>query len=441
MHFIKKIRRTAAMFCAGLTCMSMVSPALAQEVDPAGTAQTEESAQSEEVQTEEFAQSGEVQTEQSAQSDGEQAEESVRTLRYEDDSIEVTAEFARGEQVPQGTRLVVTPVTDQSADYNYEAYMQALNDYENDKAQEGPQTQTIDGEELSLVSGENLYSQDNTLLYDIRFCYDQTGPDGSVQTLEFEPEEGSVSVTMQLWENQLSDQIGAQDAQSVEVVHMPADEQAQEAELSPEDVDVQTVADPDVDLVGQDQVSFQADSFSVYGLVVKAIGIDVSEHNGDIDWDKVRDAGITFAFIRVGGRYYGKSGSIYNDDNFEKNVEGALAAGIKAGVYFYSTAITEEEAVEEADYTLDKIRDYDITYPVVCDYEELYTHDGYHPRPQYLSPQEHTDCVTAFMDHIKDQGYETALYCSKSFLTDDYFEMERLAPYKTWLAQYNDEVT
>ena len=265
------------MFCAGLTCMSMVSPALAQEVDPAGTAQTEESAQSEEVQTEEFAQSGEVQTEQSAQSDGEQAEESVRTLRYEDDSIEVTAEFARGEQVPQGTRLVVTPVTDQSADYNYEAYMQALNDYENDKAQEGPQTQTIDGEELSLVSGENLYSQDNTLLYDIRFCYDQTGPDGSVQTLEFEPEEGSVSVTMQLWENQLSDQIGAQDAQSVEVVHMPADEQAQEAELSPEDVDVQTVADPDVDLDGQDHVSFQADSFSVYGLVVKAIGIEIAD--------------------------------------------------------------------------------------------------------------------------------------------------------------------
>ena len=429
MHFLKKIRRTAAVLCAGLTCMSMVSPALAEEADPADAAQTEESVQSDGAQAEESAQSGETQT-----------EESGRTLRYEDDSIEVTAEFAAGEQIPEGTRLLVTPVTDQSPDYNYDAYMQALNDYENDKAQEEPQTQTIDGEKLSLVSGEDLYTQDNTLLYDIRFCYDQTGSDGSVQTVDFEPEEGSVCVTMHLREDQLSDQIGAQDAGSVEIVHMPADEE-QAAELSPDDVEVQTVEDPDVDLTGQDQVSFQADSFSVYGLVVKAKGIDVSEHNGDIDWDKVRQEGITFAFIRVGGRYYGKSGSIYDDDNFEKNVQGALAAGIRVGVYFYSAAVTKDEAVEEADYTLDKIRGYDITYPVVCDYEELYTHNGYHPRTQYLSPQEHTDCVTAFMDHIKDQGYETALYCSKSFLTDDYFEMERLAPYKTWLAQYNDEVT
>ncbi len=429
MHFLKKIRRTAAVLCAGLTCMSMVSPALAEEADPADAAQTEESVQSDGAQAEESAQSGETQT-----------EESGRTLRYEDDSIEVTAEFAAGEQIPEGTRLLVTPVTDQSPDYNYDAYMQALNDYENDKAQEEPQTQTIDGEKLSLVSGEDLYTQDNTLLYDIRFCYDQTGSDGSVQTVDFEPEEGSVCVTMHLREDQLSDQIGAQDAGSVEIVHMPADEE-QAAELSPDDVEVQTVEDPDVDLTGQDQVSFQADSFSVYGLVVKAKGIDVSEHNGDIDWDKVRQEGITFAFIRVGGRYYGKSGSIYDDDNFEKNVQGALAAGIRVGVYFYSAAVTKDEAVEEADYTLDKIRGYDITYPVVCDYEELYTHNGYHPRTQYLSPQEHTDCVTAFMDHIKDQGYETALYCSKGFLNDDYFEMERLASYKTWLAQYNDEVT
>lgn len=85
-------------------------------------------------------------------------------------------------------------------------------------------------------------------------------------------------------------------------------------------------------------------------------GVDVSKFQGNIDWQKVKNDGIDFAIIRVGLRGYGKSGEIYEDDNARKNIEKALAAGLRVGVYFFSQAITVEEAVEEAEFVLDFIR-------------------------------------------------------------------------------------
>jgi GH25 family lysozyme M1 (1,4-beta-N-acetylmuramidase) len=102
----------------------------------------------------------------------------------------------------------------------------------------------------------------------------------------------------------------------------------------------------------------------------KSMGIDVSQHQGKIDWAAVRNSGVEFAIIRVG--YRGQTqGGIYEDRYFKTNMSGAIANGIKVGVYFYSTAINEEEALEEAAWVVKKIAPYSVTYPVVYDFEDF----------------------------------------------------------------------
>ena len=168
---------------------------------------------------------------------------------------------------------------------------------------------------------------------------------------------------------------------------------------------------------------------------IKAYGIDVSQHNGTINWKKVRNAGVDFAIIRVGGRGYGSAGNIYKDDDAQQNIEGALAAGIKVGVYFFSTAINEKEALEEAKYTCSVIRDYDISYPVVYDHEGF---DDEEYRNYGLSTEERTKSAVAFMDYVREQGYEPMIYSSAAYFRDDskWKTSELENTYGIWVAQY-----
>lgn len=106
-------------------------------------------------------------------------------------------------------------------------------------------------------------------------------------------------------------------------------------------------------------------------------GIDVSKYNGDINWDKAKKDGVDFVIVRVGYRGYGKSGTLCTDPNYKANIEGALAAGIKVGVYYFTEALTTDEAREEAEFCISKIKDYNITLPVAIDYE--YPTDGKNP--------------------------------------------------------------
>lgn len=144
-------------------------------------------------------------------------------------------------------------------------------------------------------------------------------------------------------------------------------------------------------------------------------GIDVSFYQGDIDWEAVADFGVEFAMIRCGYRGY-TEGGIYEDETFRQNIEGALAAGIEVGVYFFSQAIDCVEAIEEALFVLDVIEDYDITMPIAFDWE----------------PQENsrtTGVVTSeslalsaksFCDTIKAAGYEPCLYLYRYIAYYDY---------------------
>ncbi|MBQ8263931.1 MAG: S-layer homology domain-containing protein [Oscillospiraceae bacterium] len=161
-------------------------------------------------------------------------------------------------------------------------------------------------------------------------------------------------------------------------------------------------------------------------------GIDVSQFQYDIDWNRVAKDGVDFAIIRVGYRGYTKGG-LMMDPYFEKNIKGALAAGIDVGIYFFSQAINEREALDEAEFVLDAIKGYDITYPVVFDWEPQHYAGS---RTDSYDGDTVTDCAIAFMNRVARAGYTPMMYYNKTMAYLK-LDIERLEDYETWLAQYS----
>lgn len=158
-------------------------------------------------------------------------------------------------------------------------------------------------------------------------------------------------------------------------------------------------------------------------------GIDVSGYQGEINWDEVE---ADFAIIRLG--YRGTtSGDLFDDSYFEANIKGATEAGIKIGVYFFSQSVTEAEAVEEAQYVLEKIQDYTVDYPIVIDWEYTSAEDS---RTSEVTGAEVTNSVIAFMDYVSSFGYNTAVYLDDSHL-EGFYVMEDLEGYDLWYANYD----
>ncbi|MCX4339780.1 MAG: glycoside hydrolase family 25 protein [Lachnospiraceae bacterium] len=165
------------------------------------------------------------------------------------------------------------------------------------------------------------------------------------------------------------------------------------------------------------------------------LGIDVSKWNEEIDWAAVKEAGIEFAIIRCG--YRGAStGALVIDPRYEENIEGAIEAGIPVGVYFFTQARDEIEAVEEASMVIRLIEDYDVDYPVFLDSESA----GGKGRADGLDSDERTRAHRAFLQTIQAAGYETGVYASRNWLNDR-LDMTRLSDYRIWLAEYADVPT
>ncbi len=162
------------------------------------------------------------------------------------------------------------------------------------------------------------------------------------------------------------------------------------------------------------------------------LGIDVSKWNKEIDWMKVKEAGIEFAIIRCGYRG-ASSGALVLDPMYKKNIEGAIEAEIPVGVYFFTQAIDEVEAVEEASMVISLIEDYDVDYPVFLDSESA----GGRGRADAMNAEERTKIHKAFLETIASAGYETGIYGSRNWLNDE-VDMTELSEYKTWLAEYAD---
>lgn len=164
-------------------------------------------------------------------------------------------------------------------------------------------------------------------------------------------------------------------------------------------------------------------------------GIDVSRHQEQINWKKVAEDGVSYAFIR--GAYRGYSeGKLMEDEYFEDNIEGALENDIHVGVYFYTQATSEEEAVEEAEFLLDLLEPYDVKYPVVLDLEDPETSSA---RTAEMTKEEHTKAAIAFLETVKKAGYTPMIYGNlKTFML--MLDLEQLEDYDKWFAYYNTPV-
>ena len=176
------------------------------------------------------------------------------------------------------------------------------------------------------------------------------------------------------------------------------------------------------------------------GKLSSYFGIDVSSFQGDIDWDAARADGVEFAILRIGVRGYGEEGNIKLDEKFYQNYDNAHRAGIDLGVYFYSQAITVDEAVEEAHFVLENLDGRTLEYPVVFDWEPVTTSGDVTPRTEDMMPGTLNLCASAFMEAVRDAGYEAMLYTNKKMAYLKY-DMRRFQDYPVWLAQYSGEVT
>lgn len=182
--------------------------------------------------------------------------------------------------------------------------------------------------------------------------------------------------------------------------------------------------------------NFTADSNLKYynenGKSASTEGIDVSSYSGDIDWKKVKESGIDFAMIRVGGRGYGDEGEMYTDERALEYINGAKAEGIKIGAYFFSQAISTEEAVEEADYVKTILGDIKLDYPVAYDWEIIKDDDA---RTDNVSASQATECARAFCDRVKENGYTPIIYSPSRELYFKY-DLSRLADIDIWYCEY-----
>ena len=161
-------------------------------------------------------------------------------------------------------------------------------------------------------------------------------------------------------------------------------------------------------------------------------GIDVSTFQGDIDWKKVKDSGIEFAIIRLGFRGY-ESGKIVLDNQYENNMIGSLNAGLDTGVYFFTEALNEQEAIEEAEFVIENLEEYKINMPVVIDVEESANTEK--TRTRGLTADQRTKNVIAFCERIKEAGYDVMIYGNlKSFMI--MMNIEELEGYDKWFAYY-----
>ena len=171
------------------------------------------------------------------------------------------------------------------------------------------------------------------------------------------------------------------------------------------------------------------------GDIISQKGIDVSRYQLDIDWPKVAADGVDFAFIRLGFR--GSSeGALVLDTYYEANIAGATANGIDVGVYFFTQALNEEEAIEEAEFVLEYLAGYELTYPIVIDVEAISTSD---PRTQDMTQEEWTNVTIAFCERIKEAGHTPMIYGNlRSFFL--MLDMSRLEAYEKWFAYFRTPI-
>lgn len=187
-------------------------------------------------------------------------------------------------------------------------------------------------------------------------------------------------------------------------------------------------------VTGQQIIQGISYTFSSDGVRSGTIGIDVSKYQTGINWTKVKNSGINFVMIRCGYRGYG-SGVLVEDSMYRSHISGAKAAGLRVGVYFFSQAITEAEAVEEASMAVSLAKKYGINMPIAIDSEYA---AGGRGRADGLSKSARTAITKAFCDTVKSAGYTPMVYASKAWFSD-HLNVSALSSYRIWVAHYSDK--
>lgn len=179
----------------------------------------------------------------------------------------------------------------------------------------------------------------------------------------------------------------------------------------------------------------QSDIMKYYedGKQVSFVGVELSKYQEYVDFNKLKKAGVDFVMLRVGARGYG-SGQLLMDEYFADNIKRAGDAGLLIGVYFFSQAVTEEEALEEANLVLQSIQDYNVVFPVAFDMEYIENDTA---RVEQLSRDEKTAITKTFLKTIKNAGYNTVIYGNKEWLMKR-IDLSQLTDYDVWLSQYKD---
>ena len=192
--------------------------------------------------------------------------------------------------------------------------------------------------------------------------------------------------------------------------------------------------------------AFSADDFELvdgYMTCTTApamLGVDVCSYQGQIDWQQVAAAGVEYAIIRVGGRGWGPEGKLYTDEYAQINYDGAKAAGLQVGTYFFSQATTVEEAQEEAQYVLQIMDGWELEMPVAFDWEQIPTWTDPESRTAEMDARTVTDCTVAFCEEIRAAGYMPMFY-TNTHQYETFLYATEVDSYGVWAAQYSDRLT
>ncbi len=203
------------------------------------------------------------------------------------------------------------------------------------------------------------------------------------------------------------------------------------------DIELQTVEGAEVSTYTQDNLVTDENGFYAYyenGKKISHLGVDLSEYQGEVDFEKAKAAGVEFVILRLGGRYYGDEGKLYEDGAFDSYYEQAKAAGLKVGAYFFSQAVNAEDAQEEAAYALQKLSGKTLDYPVAFDWENIADDEA---RTDNVTGDELTLIAEAFCDTITEGGYKAIVYSNAEQMFVMY-DFETMKNYDFWLADYRE---
>ena len=235
---------------------------------------------------------------------------------------------------------------------------------------------------------------------------------------------------------------GQEDREDPEVFHRheanwatePAEDPVPEETAAETEPKIPTIP-PDPNPYDRNDFQYNAHNYLVLQNVESYPGVDVSAYQGDIDWEKVADSGIDFAIIRLGYRGY-ESGKLVEDAYARKNLEGAAAAGLKVGAYFFSQALTTEEADEELEFMLEILGEQYLAMPLVLDWE-IPTSSA---RTARMDARTLTDIQLHFCKKISDLGYKPMIYFNWH-QSENLYYLHELEDYPFWLALYQDRMT